>query len=187
MSAERLSYRYAKSILDLAKEQNAVDAVYTDFQSFKQNLSESSELASFLKSPIINPSKKAKALEALYKGKMNDLTYSFLDLVVKKRREVYLPEIANAFIGLYNDEKGIISAKVTTAVVISEQLIEKIKNMVKANTGAKIVELSTKVDASLIGGFILQYGDNLYDSSIAHKLELLQKENFTKNKYLKEY
>ena len=186
MSAQRLASRYAKSIMDLAREKGAVEEVYSDLQALKTNLSESRDLFLFLKSPIINPSKKSNVIDKLYKGKVNELTYSFYDIVVRKRREMYLPEIADAFVGLYNKEKGVVKAKVITAIPMSDALSEKIKGVVIKGTGAKTVELESTVDESIIGGFILSYEDKLYDSSVVHKLQTLQKE-FAENKYVRKF
>lgn len=186
MSAQRLATRYAKSIMDLAHEKGAVEEVYSDFKALKNNLTESRDLLLFLRSPIINPSKKAGAIEKLYKGKVNDLTYSFYDIVIRKRREIYLPEIADAFVDLYNERKGVVNAKVITAVPMSEALSEKIKDAVRKNTGAKNIELESVVDPSIIGGFILSYNDKLYDSSVTRKLQTLQKD-FSENKYVRKF
>lgn len=186
MSAQRIATRYAKSIMDLASEKGSVEDVYKDFLSLKGNLESNRDLLLFLRSPIINPSKKSNVIGKLYKGKVNDLTYSFYDIVIKKRREVYLPEIADAFVDLYNKDKGIMKAKVVTAVPMSDALSEKMRNVVIKNTGAKTVELESVVDESIIGGFILTFEDKLYDSSVLHKLQTLQKE-FAENKYVRKF
>ncbi len=187
MSAIRLASRYAKAILDLAIEKGELENVYQDINGLKKNLTESSELRTFFKSPIINPSKKLDILDALYKGKVSDFTYKFYQLVVKKRREIYLPEISDAFVDLYQQNKGIVSATVTTATPIDDELLEKIKAMVlskSANT--KEVQIQKIVKEDILGGFILEYGDKRYDNSIASKLGEMKKK-FKENKYEKKF
>ena len=181
MSAIRLATRYAKSIIGLAQEKGELENLYKDISDLKTDLDTSQPLQTFFKNPIINPSKKLKTVEALYKGKVSDLTYSFYEIIVKKRRELYLPEIADAVIEQYNQINGVLAAHVTTAVPMSPEMVEKIKKFVAAKAGnPKNINLEADVDESLIGGFILKYEDKLYDSSVASKLRELRK-SFSEN------
>jgi len=184
MSASKLGNRYAKSLIDLAIERGTLADVYKDISSLKESLS-NRDLFLFFKSPIINPSKKLNILKSLYEGKVNELTYGFYEIIVKKRREAYIPEIVDAFIEQYNVHQKISTAKVTTAVPINDTLIEKIKNIIKKNKKeVNEVVIETVIDESILGGFILKFDDKLYDYSIAGKLANLQK-SFSDNKYVK--
>ena len=183
----KVAPRYAKSILDLAEERGELDVVYNDMRQIQTNLTEGTDLRLFFKSPIINPSKKQKIVDALYQGKVSELTYNFLSIIIRKRREPVLGDIVDSFVGQYNSKKGIRNAKVTTAVDIDDAMKEKIKAFVKkkiANT--EDVVLVTETDPSLIGGFVLKYEDVLYDCSVSKKLKDLRK-GFSVNKYIREF
>ncbi len=181
MSAIRLANRYAKSIIGLAQEKGELENLYKDISNLKTDLELSHQLQVFFKNPIINPSKKLKTVEALYKGKVSDLTYSFYEIIVRKRREPQLADIADAVIEQYNQINGVLAAHVTTAVPMSPEMVEKIKNFVREKAGnPKSINLESSVDESLIGGFILKYEDKLYDSSVASKLRELRK-SFSEN------
>lgn len=184
MSASRIANRYAKSLLDLAIEQNQLDALSQEVKSFQASIAESRDLSLLLKSPIINPRKKLACVKAIYEGKVSQLFYNFLALVVQKRREIYLPEIANAFVQQFNEKKGIGTAVLITASPVNDELIERLQKMVLQNyKGIKTVEFTTKIDASLLGGFILEFNDQRYDSSVASQLKSL-KQNFSVNNIL---
>ncbi len=175
MSVIRIASRYAKSLLDLAKDQNVMDEVVSDMEGFSKMV-ENRDLYLLLKSPIINMGKKSEIFTALFDGKFNKLTKAFLDIVLRKGREGLLPEIATEFMNQYKAMKGISSVILTTAAPISDDAIEVIKAKLLASAATdQVVEVETKVDESIIGGFIVEIGDNLIDASVSHKLAELAK------------
>ena len=111
------------------------------------------------------------------------MTQAFTVLMVKKGREASLPEITNAFIAQYNTLKGIHLVTLTTAVEISEALKQSIEQKVKAENNFTTVELTTKVDEKLIGGFVLEFNNNLLDASIARDLRDIKKQ-FLSNEFV---
>ena len=175
MSVIRIASRYAKSLLDLAKDQNVMDEVVSDMEGFSKMV-ENRDLYLLMKSPIINAGKKADVFNALFDGKVNKLTKAFLDITLRKGREGYLPEIANEFLNQYKKMQGISTVKLTTAAPISDSSLESIKSkLLASNVTDKSVNIETKVDESLIGGFVVQIGDKLIDASVSHKLAQLAK------------
>lgn len=180
MSVIRIASRYAKSLLDLAKDQNVMDDVVSDMEGFNKMV-ENRDLYLLLKSPIINVGKKAEIFDALFEGKVTKLTKAFLDIVLRKGREALLPEISAEFLNQYKAMKGISSVKLTTAAPISESTLEVFKSTLLSSTATnKVVEIETEVDESIIGGFIVEIGDKLIDASVSHKLARLAKEMTSK-------
>jgi F-type H+-transporting ATPase subunit delta len=186
MSANRLSYRYAKSLLDLAIERNAVATVSDNINTLQNALNNSRELLVLMKSPIINADKKTAVINKLFGNHFDAITKGFLDIVIRKHREAYLPEIVSAFIVQHKELDGVVTAKLTTAVPVNDQIIDKVKNLVLRQTGKKAVDLTTKVDPFVIGGFILEYDDKLFDASIQQKLQDLELA-FQENKYVRKF
>src|SRR4051812_22689931 len=130
MTNPRLAGRYAKSILDLAIEQKNLEEVYGDMK-FLDSISKSNpDFVTLLKSPVIPSDKKRKIIEAVAGSRVSKLTYLFVDLLIRKNRESYLPEITKAFIEQYNKLKNIHKIKLTTAVPVSEDLQKAIVNKV---------------------------------------------------------
>ncbi len=176
MSVQRITGRYAKSLIDLALEQNKLERILEDVQSFKK-VSENRDFLMMIKSPIVQASKKMSVVKALFDGKYDKLTMSFLRILIQKGREPYLPEIADEFIAQYKSIKHITSVKVTTATPMSATAITALQRQLEASPQTDTsVEIETAVDAELIGGFVLEFDGNIYDSSIAHKLDALKRE-----------
>ncbi|MCX6187459.1 MAG: ATP synthase F1 subunit delta [Bacteroidetes bacterium] len=175
MSEFRVASRYAKSLIDLAQERNILEAIFSDIQLFAKTLENSHELLGMLKSPIINGDKKMAVMKMLFDRSFNPLTTSFLEIIVRKNRERYLGTIAQAFIAQYNELNNIIEASIKTAVETDESIKQQIRVALEKETG-KRVNLKSSVDASLIGGIVVQVEDKLFDASIAGKLRQAKKQ-----------
>ncbi len=176
MPNARLAGRYAKSILDLAIEQGQLEAVYADMKYLHAVCEASSEFVNLLRSPIIKADQKNSIINAVTKDKVSLLTHSFTNLLVKKGRENELPEMAKAFIEQYNTLKGIHQVTLTTAVDLSDAMKKSIEDKVKAENEFATVELTTKTDERLIGGFVLEFDNNLVDASIARDLKDIKRQ-----------
>jgi F-type H+-transporting ATPase subunit delta len=176
MPNPRLAARYAKALLDLAIEKGQLDTVYNDMLMLQGLIRSSRELANLLKSPIINNDKKDKILTAITAGKVSAITTNFNRLLVTKNREVYLSEIIDGFVDQYKEYKGIHTVKLTTAAPVSEEVKKAIVDKIRAEKKLDQIELVTTVNEDLIGGFVLEIGDELLDSSVAYELKSIRKQ-----------
>ncbi|WP_207426799.1 ATP synthase F1 subunit delta [Pedobacter sp. SYSU D00535] len=174
MSEIQVASRYAKSLIDLAQEQNSLEQVKNDIASFLQVVRDNPQLQAILKNPIISPDKKLGILNSLF-GTLNPMILSFFSIVTKKGRSVVLYATAKEFINEYNRRKGIIKAVVTSAAPLTEENKKQLAAVVTEATKKEVL-LEAKVDPSLIGGFVLKVGDKQFDASIASSLNRLKKE-----------
>lgn len=170
MSAHRLASRYAKSLLQLALEKNELDKVFADLKSVDEAFESSRDLKVVFKSPIISGDKKQAIADKLFKGKITDLTYEFISLLIRKGREGQLHEIANSFVEQYDTLKGITKVTVTTAVKLDSGVVDSLINGLKKKENLQQVELTELIDESLLGGFVLRYGDRMIDTSVKRRL-----------------
>ncbi len=136
-----------------------------------------------LKSPVINSDKKDKILDAVSAGKIGELTATFNKLMIRKGREGYLPKVIDAFIQQYKDLNGIHTVKLTTAMPIGEELKKTILDKIRSSTNMQKLELDSEVNEALIGGFILEVGDQLIDTSVAFDLNNIRKQ-FRNNDFI---
>jgi F-type H+-transporting ATPase subunit delta len=185
MPNPRLAERYAKSLIDLAVERNQLEAVYQDMLYLRAVCKSSAEFVNVMRSPVIRADKKQNILFAITEGKVSELTASFNRLLVKKMREEHLPEIIAAVITHYNLLKGIHRVKLTTAAAMSEEMKQSIMGKIKSETSLQNIELETVVKDELIGGFVLEFNNNLVDASIARDLRDIRKQ-FQQNIYVRQ-
>ncbi|WP_394747956.1 ATP synthase F1 subunit delta [Spongiimicrobium salis] len=174
MNESRAALRYAKATLNLAVEKKATDTVEKDMQGIIDTIGESKELHDLLNSPVVKGADKKQVLKTLFKGG-NAITEGLITALVDNKRIALLQEVALKYIILNEQLKGQDIGYVTTAVPMTSDLEGKILEKVVAITGKKVT-LENKVDASIVGGFILRVGDLQYDASIASKLNGLKRE-----------
>jgi len=186
MADIRVASRYVKSLLDLAVEQGAVDQVDQDMRLFSNVCAENRAFALMLKSPVITHHKKKAILDKIFAGKVSKLSMSIFKIITEKNREPLLQIIAKEFHNAYNVYKNIGKASVTTAAPLDAKLKAEIEAIAQKLSGKKDVELEQKVNADLIGGFILHVGDKQIDSSVKTKLRTLRTK-FSENPYVKEF
>lgn len=173
MSELTVGARYAKSLIDLAEEQKSLEVVKTDMDLFVQTLKASPELQAVLRNPIIKHDKKIKILEAVFAKNISKATDGFFKIMINKSRGELLYFAAQEFVNQYNIKKNIVKATIVSATPLSKDNEAKITALLKTETGANII-LQTKVDPSLIGGFVLTVGDRQVNTSIADKLKKLK-------------
>ncbi len=175
MSVQRIAHRYAKSIIDLAREQNRLEDINRDMRLLDKTIEASRDLYLLLQSPIIHVDKKQAVIDLIFRDKLQDMTLLFIHIAIRKRREPLLNEICKAFIRQYNILKSIETAKLITAAPVEEEVIEDISLKLKKALNKEKVELATEVDEKLIGGFILQFENKQLDASLRHQLDEVAK------------
>jgi F-type H+-transporting ATPase subunit delta len=183
MNNPRLAIRYAKSLVDLAKEKDQLTEVYEDMKFLEKICQNNPDFIALLDSPIIEEHKKNKIIEAIIAGKVSALTDTFIKLLGSKSRESNLPEIVSAFIDQYNELKGIHKVRLTTATKLSEELKESFIDKIKISNNISNIEMETIVDEKLIGGFVLEMDGKLLDASILRDLKDVRKQ-FQNNDYI---
>ncbi len=183
MNNPRLAARYAKSLLDLATEQQQVDVVYNDMKWLSSVCNSNKDFVAVLMSPIIKSDKKQAIIEAVTNGRVSALTGAFIQLLVRKTRESNLHEIVNAYIDQFNAIRNIQKVKITTASPLSDTLKEAIMVNIKSALPSKTFEIETAIKDELIGGFTLETGGQLVDASILRDLKDIRKQ-FMDNEYL---
>ena len=175
MKGARPALRYAKAILNLAKDTGVETEVNNDMQLIASTISENSDLETMLKSPVIKAVDKKNVLNALFSDKVNNVSLGLFNLLQENKRMIMLEPIAKQYTIIYDYLKSMQIAKVTTAVPLTKDLEEKVLAKIVALTGNK-ASIENIVDPAVLGGFILRVGDVQYDASISNHFNELRKE-----------
>jgi F-type H+-transporting ATPase subunit delta len=170
MPNPRLASRYAKSLMDIAVEQNSVETVLNDLKSLDDVCHKSRDFAVLLRSPVAKADKKLAVVKAIFDGHISNLTMSFITLMTHKGREEYLQEIVQAFIQQYNELKNIKVVKLTTAHPVNDTVKNAILGKVAKALEGNTIDLKVEVKPELIGGFVLEVEDKLFDASVRRDL-----------------
>jgi F-type H+-transporting ATPase subunit delta len=183
MQNPRLAARYAKSLIDIAVEQSKLDVMYDDMKGLQQVCESSAEFVQLMKSPIVKGGQKTAVVKAIIGGKIDNVTESFINLIISKGREFFLPEIIVAFISQYKERNQITDVLLTTAESLDEATHADLVVKIASQLNGKKIDLKTKIDTSLIGGFMLEANNNLFDASILRDLNDIKKQ-FLQNLYI---
>ena len=181
MKSQKLAGRYANALYEFAVQENKLEETYQDILTLKEVFHENHDLKAVIESPVITPDKKKNIFSTLFEQKINAVSYGFLSLIIKKKREPALLMIFDEFIRLYNKHHNIRIAQFTTAVAISDALAERIKAVLEEQTKSTI-QLQRIVNPELIGGFIVKIDDFLVDTSLIGRINKLKQE-FENNVY----
>lgn len=179
----KLAGRYAKSLIGLAQEKNQLEVVFNDAMYFNE-VANNQEFVLLMRSPVVKAEKKIAIFKAIFEGKISELTFSFLKIVIQKGREIFLKEMMIELENQYNEIKGIKNVRFTSAVAVDAATIEKVKGIIQQTTSLTNINLKTSVNEKLVGGFVLEYDDKLFDASIAKDLKDITKQ-FMENDYIK--
>lgn len=174
MADKRVAARYAKSLLDLAREQGTLAKTKQDMDLLANTMAGSRDLRLLLRNPIVKHDKKLSILTAIFQGKVSEMLMRFFQILTSKNREAALEHIGDEFLAQYNALMGVQVAEVTSATPLTPATRAELEQRVKQQSGLADVSLTEKVDAALIGGFVLRVGDQQIDDSVLGSLRRLR-------------
>jgi len=169
----RAAHRYAVALMAVAEEQHVVDRVASDLELVGSVIRGSREVQLFIASPVIFVGRKKSVFRALFGTRVGRETLAFLELLVTKRREALIANIAEQFATLRDEKYGIVNADVTSAVELDPPQGQELKEHLERFTKKK-VRVRFSLDRSIIGGLLVRIGDTVLDVSVKHQMEQLR-------------
>lgn len=164
----KAAHIYAKAIYAIADETSLVVDICDDMRLVSQTLTQHKELKAIITSPVIPANKKESILKEVFKD-VNSLTSNLISTLLENKRISLLGMVADAFVKLYELNNNIQRAKVVVANEMTTELAQQIQQKVNHLTGNH-VDITTEIDPSILGGFILTINDLQYDASVSGKL-----------------
>ncbi len=175
MDQSKINVRYAKAFFTLAKEKGLTTELRRDAELIADVCATSTDFNLLLDSPVVKTSAKVKAIQSIFEGKVNVLSLNFLVLITGNKRERYIPGIFRNLEDLYRQEEGIKTAVLTSSQPLNNSIVLQVKQILEKEFKSK-VELSQKIDETIIGGFILRVGDQQYDASILNQIKKIKEQ-----------
>lgn len=163
---------YAAAMLELASARGAADSLRAELDEIARLASIDRGFAAFLSNPLIDDERRAESLERMFRGKASDLLVDSLQVINRKGRIGLVPEIAVAYAGRHDAQRGVVEVEVASAVALDDGQRDRLRAAVRAATGNE-PRLVERVDKQLLGGLVVRIGDRKADSSIATRLRTL--------------
>jgi F-type H+-transporting ATPase subunit delta len=166
---------YAEALFEAARERDELEEVLEELQEFTTALEESEELRLFFYGGQIPEREKRRAIDALTEG-MTLSTRNFLKILTDNGREEILDEVLLRYEELVKEHLGRVEVEVTTAVELSEDELDRIKERLGRSLEGREVILQTSVDPNILGGAVFRFGGRMVDSSVRGRLQGLREE-----------
>ena len=164
---------YAGALFEAARERGELEEVLSDLREFAAALHDSEELRLFYYGGQVPERQKRRAIDGLTEG-MKASTTNFLKVLVDNGREEILEEVRTRYEGLVKEHLGRVEVEVTTAVELSEDQLDRLKERLGDVLESRDIILETNVDPDLIGGAVFRFGGRMMDGSIRGRLESLR-------------
>ncbi len=165
---------YAKTLLELTEQSGQSEAVAADFGEFDKLLKTDEAFAEFMHSQSVDSETRSKVLEKNFRGRMNDLLLSTIQVVNRKNRCELLELIRERFRLALEDARNEVDVYVTSAIPLTGELRESLREATTSISG-KTVRFIEDVKPSILGGLVVQIGDEKLDTSVVTRLQGLNK------------
>ena len=170
MLNETVARRYSAALFALAKEAGSVDRCVGELDAFVAALSKDADIRDFFLSPVVDRTQKTALLSDAFASRLSELTFNFLVLLVRKRRENLVEVIARQLHELLDQDAGRAVATIATPTPMDPAQLASVARRLSGVYRRPIIP-QARVDGDLLGGMVVQIGDNYVDASVAGKLE----------------
>jgi F-type H+-transporting ATPase subunit delta len=171
---EEIAEVYSRSLFEVAKEKDTLDAVHDQLGEFADALSENRELQVFFFSPYFSSPEKKDGIKKVIDGG-DEFFVRFLELLAERHRMPALFRIRREFDALFAEERKLLPVNIVSAVELDEKTVNGIRDTIEEQTG-RDVELKETVDPDIIGGLVVRVGNYVWDASVRARLERLRKQ-----------
>ena len=166
----RFARPYARAIMDVVQSADRAAALLDELRRFEQARKSAPELHEVFANPGIDAGTKTNVARTIAQRLgLSDMAVKVLDVLIRNHRINDLGAITEALAELVRQETGTVAAEVRAAQKPTPAELEDLKRTLEKKTGRK-VEVEVSVDPSLLGGFVAKIGSEVYDASVAGKI-----------------
>src|ERR687894_2971353 len=171
---EEIATVYARSLFEVASEQDKIDVVRDQLGAFVDALNETRELQVFFFSPYFSTQEKKDGLDKAV-ADADPVVVNFLRLLIEKHRMPVIFRVRAEYDRMWEDENKLLPVAITSAVELDETIVKQLGDRIGEQTGRK-VELSSRVEPGILGGIVVQVGNSVLDASVRNRLDQLRRQ-----------
>lgn len=173
MKDTHVAKRYARALFNVSLKRESIDIIASEIYQLKSFCDKDKRFVSFLSAPQVLTEHKIAMVKTLFTTRLSPSLLSFLLILIEKSRVDHLSEIALEFEKLLEKHKGLIKAKVFTAIHLDDDYKNRLREKIESLTG-KQVEIIHKLKKEIMGGIIVQLNYNVIDRSVRRQLDTLK-------------
>ena len=170
----RIAETYAEGLYSLAKEESLTGVILEQLKALDESFKQEPEFIKLLAAPNLSKQERIGILDESFRGRVEPYVLNFMKILTEKGYIRHFSDCCTAFHKKYNDDNNILTVRAVTAVSLSETQVQALQSKLEKITG-KTVELSCRVDETLLGGVLLDYDGKRVDGSVANRLEAVRK------------
>ena len=170
---EEIAQVYARSLFEVAKEQDKLDVVKEQLGQFAEALDGNRDLSIYFFSPYFSTPEKKDGLGKILDG-ADPVIVNFLDLLIENHRMPVIFRVRREYDALWEEENRRLPVTITSAVELDQATVQSIGDAIGRQTGQQ-VELTANVDPDVLGGLVVRVGNSILDASIRNRLENLRR------------
>lgn len=167
--------RYATAFFGYAQEGGNLEGLAADLEALATLIADCPDFAAFVANPVIADTKRDAILDTLL-AKADAVTKRAIRFLIHRDRLALLPGICAEFQALHDEQKGIRRIQIVAATELESSQVDAIAQRIAQKYDGATIKPTLRIDESLLGGFIVIAGDQVYDCSIRSQLERLKKQ-----------
>jgi F-type H+-transporting ATPase subunit delta len=171
---EEIAAVYARSLFEVAKDQDKLDLVRDQLGAFADALNETRDLQVFFFSPYFSTAEKEDGLDRVVSD-ADPAVLNFLKLLIEKHRMPVVFRIRATYDALWEDENKLLPVQITSAVELDKQIVSQLGDRIAEQTDRK-VDISADVDPDILGGIVVRVGNSVLDASVRNRLDQLRRQ-----------
>ena len=177
MNINKIGVRYAKAFIALSIEKGIIDEVIVDIRLINELIHEEKRIDDFFRNPTVKVSDKIKFFQTVFQKNIHELTMKFLEMVIKKGRELFLKDIFRNAIDLYRELKKIKEVTLITTNDIDSEIKENIKQLMKSYFSKDYtIDIHHQTDKEQIGGFLLEVDNKQLDMTVKSQIKTIKRD-----------
>jgi F-type H+-transporting ATPase subunit delta len=171
---EEIAAVYARSLFEVAKDQDKLDLVRDQLGAFADALHETRDLQVFFFSPYFSTAEKEDGLDRVVSD-ADPVILNFLKLLIEKHRMPVVFRIRASYDALWEDENRLLPVQITSAVELDKEIVSQLGDRIAEQTDRK-VDISADVDPDILGGIVVRVGNSVLDASVRNRLDQLRRQ-----------
>jgi F-type H+-transporting ATPase subunit delta len=172
MKQVAVAHKYARALFEAAQEAGTFDRVVLDMSGLGALHATDPAFHKFMVSPKMLTEHKVEFVRAVFGPRLDPMTVHFLELLIDKNRINILSEIVESFDELVEEHRGLVRAKVVTAVALNPEQERRLKSGLDTLTGKNVV-IEKRIDPRVLGGVVVHLKSHILDGSLQNGLKLL--------------
>lgn len=173
MAHDPINTGYARALFEMAQAEGVIGRIEEELFRLRELLKGNPDLLQFLKDPNIKPEGKRKALADLFQGRVHPLVMNALVTLSDQNRAGNTLHVIEEFSGIAAAAREKVSGEIVTAIPLDDATLQRFATELSRITG-KNVQLFQRIDSAILGGAIIQVGEQIIDGSLRRKLDQIR-------------